>query len=336
MRTGVFETNKSITYPDDISFCFNPMLVRVQTNNAVTCIISNGGMSFTDRRTSYEGSVEIDVSVYTQMFFSFGGMDLIYSKMVTVLVQTEKDSFSFTTEVIWGALNIGEVFNRSRNIMWFKNFPFTVSMYIASGAIMRKRYDRNKYQSFNPGSGLVHLDPSALFGNAVDFGVIRLDEMIPESTFDYTFDNTFRPVGDGVIINRLVVDDSECGIYLRWIDRHGFYQHWLFSKGQDDMKSNQYGEQLYQDYEVGGRGYYGVSRMQGMEVANTMRICASLVDRDYYSMIRTIIGSPMVDMYQDGVWIPVRIDNSTVSDEGKSLQDIEFSIVLPDIITQKL
>ena len=46
--------------------------------------------------------------------------------------------------------------------------------------------------------------------------------------------------------------------------------------------------------------------MQGMEVANIMRICASLVDRDYYSMIRTIIGSPMVDMYQDGVWIPVR------------------------------
>mgnify|MGYP001537885073 FL=1 len=41
-------------------------------------------------------------------------------------------------------------------------------------------------------------------------------------------------------------------------------------------------------------------------------------------------------MCQDGVWIPVRIDNSTVSDEGKSLQDIEFSIVLPDIITQKL
>jgi len=335
MRTGVFETNKSITYPDDVSFCFNPMLVRVQTNNAVTCTISDGGLSFTDKRTPYDGSVEMDVSMYAQVFFSPGGMDLILSKEITVQVQTSEDTFSFTTTVIWGAMNIGEVFNQSRTVTWFKNFPFTLSMYIASGATMRKRYDRNKYQALSAGSGLVHLNPSSLFGSATNFGVIRLDEEIPESTFDYTFDNTFRPVGDGVIINRLVVDDSECGVYLRWIDRHGFYQYWLFQEGESGSEAEA-GDKMYYSFSDEKYGYNGVFRYNGKSMQMTKKACATLVDQKTFKMLLTILSSPLVDMYMDGNWVPVNISTKSVTGTMQALQDFEIEIEFPETISQSL
>lgn len=335
MRTGVFETNKSIMYPDEVSFCFNPMKIKVNTGNTVTCTISYGAMSFTDKRTPYGGSVELDISMYSQAFFNAGGMELLPSKEITVKIQTSADSFTFTTKVIWGAMNIGEVFNQSRTVTWFKNFPFTLSMYIASGATMRKRYDRNKYQTFSAGSGLVHLNPSSLFGGATNFGVIRLDEEIPESTFDYTFDSTFRPVGDGVIINRLVVDDSECGIYLRWIDRHGFYQYWLFQEGESGAGVDN-GDKLYCDFSDENYSFYGVFRYNGKSMQMTKKACATLMDQGTFNMLLTLLSSPLVDMYLNGNWVPVNISTKSISGTTQALQDFEIEIEFPETISQSL
>lgn len=335
MRTGVFETNNSIMYPDEVSFCFNPMKIKVNTENTITCTISYNEMSFTDKRVPYGGSVELDISMYSQAFFNAGGMELLPSKEIIVKIQTSADSFTFTTRVIWGAMNIGEVFNQPRTVTWFKKFPFTFSMYIASGATMRKRYDRNKYHTFSAGSGLVHLNPSSLFGNATNFGVIRLDEEIPESTFDYTFDSTFRPVGDGVIINRLIVDDSECGIYLRWIDRHGFYQYWLFQEGESGAGVDN-GDKLYYDFSDDTYSFNGVFRYTSKSMQMTKKACATLVDQGTFNMLFTLLSSPLVDMYVAGVWVPVSIEADTATDSGEDLQDFEITIVLPDIISQSL
>lgn len=336
MRIGIFEQNKSIYYPDEISFCFNPIPVKVQTDNQVTVIMTDSHMAFTDTREPYGGIVKFDISIYLQSFFDVNDKELIVPKTISVQVQTTDDTFTFTTLVIWGAMNIDEVFNPSRKIVWFRRFPFTFSMYISPSARLRKRYDKNKYEPLRLDAGLLHIDPMTLFGNAVAFGVVRLDEDIPTSTFDYTFDNTFRPVGDGTIINRLVIDDSECGIYLRWIDRHGFYQYWLFQEGNRYAKSDMDGERLYWEYSDERYNYTGVNRYQRKTMQKNIKACAVLVDQYTFNMLMTLHSSPLVDLYVDGKWVPVNIVTGTIVDSGEDLQDFEVEIMLPEINSQKL
>lgn len=78
---------------------------------------------------------------------SFFSVDtsLLQSIRVSVTVSTSVDNFSFTTDSIWGAINIGEVFNAPRVVRWFRKFPFTFSLFVAEGATVRFRYDQNRY-----------------------------------------------------------------------------------------------------------------------------------------------------------------------------------------------
>lgn len=300
MREGTISSYK-VYYPDSVCFCFNPNKIIVETDREVTFLIGNKGAL--QNYGTFDSTFDRTFRVVKGAFVD--DRDSNKTKVVLDVSPYLQALFDFDP--------VGEMISSKEIDVKIEisgaNMQFSVVTIWSSLAIGESITDARKVRKFGD----------------LPFTISYFDTSMHHS------DLSSKP-------SYISVEEVECGdgVYLRWIDRHGFYQYWLFSKGQDDIKSNQYGEQLYQDYEVGGRGYYGVSRMQGMEVANTMRICASLVDRDYYSMVRTIIGSPMVDMYQDGVWIPVRINNSTVSDEGKSLQDIEFSIVLPDIITQKL
>ena len=322
----------SITYPDEIGFAFNPNYVMVSGSVSEGSLsISCDGTTYTDEREAKGGLIQYDLSEYVKTFFTSRDFP-IGIKSVAV----SGHGISFSTKFIWGAMNIGEVFNPSRKVVWFKNFPFTFSMYVADGATIRKRYDKTLYTSASIGTGLVHIDPKTLFPNAKDFGVIRLDEEIPASTFEYTFDNTFRPVGDGTIINRLVIDDCGKGVYLRWIDRHGFYQYWLFKEGDNVSQSDAEGELIYQDFSDNDYWYGGVARNQGKTMGRSIRACAPLVDQDTFRMLTTLHASPIVDMWWDGKWVPVNIDNATTTNTGSHLQDFEIEVTLPELMTQSL
>lgn len=340
MRSSNIGNNQTMTYPDEVSFCFNPMLVSVRTSGEVTLNISDGTKIYTDYRSSFAGKVEFDIATYVQTLFGVDGKTLVGSKVirvdVAVVIGLNIYLDSFTTLCIWGAMNIGEVFNTSRKVTWFRKFPFTLSMFVAGGAIIRVRYDGNGYKDKTLPSGLNHLDVTGLFPNAKEFGVIRLDESVAGSTFEYTFDNSFRGVGDGVIINRMIIDDSECGVYLRWIDRHGFYQYWLFKEGDRLDQSGIDGEKLYMDYSDNNYYYNGVARYQGKAMQGHIKACAVLVDQETFKMLISIHSSPLVDLYMNGIWIPVNLANATDTNTGRHLQDFEIEIVLPETISQKL
>lgn len=337
MRTATIADGDIITYPEEICFAFNPNFIKVKNasiDGDTPINISCGGFTFIDTREDRNSELLYDLSEYIKVFFNDLSFPLS-SKNIHVNYQDD-DIFNFDITCIWGAMNIGEVFNPSRKVVWFKNFPFTFSMFVGSGATIRKRYDKNKYTSASIGTGLVHIDPNTLFPNAKEFGVIRLDEEIPFSTFEYTFDNTFRPVGDGTIINRLVIDECDKGCYLRWIDRHGFYQYWLFKEGDNVSQSSSAGESIYQDYSDDMYWYSGVSRFQMKSSERSIRSCAPLIDQDTFKMLEGLHSSPIVDLWWDGKWVPVNIANSTTTNTGEHLQDFEIEITLPELITQSL
>lgn len=326
-----------IEYPDELGFVFNPqnIIVTNATYLRLNILDTYSLKGYYDFRTSYNGKVMVDISEYLKALFNVGNDQFVGIKNISVKIDTNGGSFVFTMKCIWGAMNIGEVFNPSRTVVMFRNFPSTISLFSKGG--IQTRYDGEAYAPISADSGLVHYDFSEYFANAKDFGMIKmLNTPEDPSSFQFTFDRTFKPIPEDAVFIKVIFNDCDKGIYLRWLDRHGFLQYWLFQEGDSTWQSANNGEKLNVDYSDGKYSYYGMERYQGKTYQTTRKACAVLVDRDIFSMLSTIHSSPIVDMYIDGNWIPINIVAGSFTDSGADLKDFEIQITMPETITQIL
>lgn len=332
MRTEEFNGH-TITYPDETCFAFNPQIITI--NNLTGSVIFYVG-DYSDMRDPISGKVSIDISEYLRSLLRFDYATRPNSKNIHVQIYVDGPTFEFYINVIWGAMNIGEVFNPSRTVTMFRNFPSTISIY--SNGEINVRYDAEKYTSVEvEKTGLLHKDFSKLFKDAKEFGMIKiLNTPEAPSTFQYTFDRTFKPLPDDAVLIKVLFNDCTKGIYLRWLDRHGFLQYWLFQEGDLTGQSSNKGEQLNVNYSNIKYVYNGMSRYQGKTYQTTRKACATLVERETFNMLSSIHSSPIVDMYIDGNWIPVNIVAGSFTDNGADLQDFEIQITMPETITQML
>lgn len=332
MRTEEFNGH-TITYPDETCFAFNPQIITI--DNLTGSVIFYVG-DYSDMREPISGKVSIDISEYLRSLLRFDYTTIPNSKSIHIQIDIDGPTFEFYINVIWGAMNIGEVFNPSRTVTMFRNFPSTISIY--SNGEINVRYDAEEYISVEvEKTGLLHKDFSELFKEAKEFGMIKiLNTPEAPSTFQYTFDRTFKPLPDDAVLIKVLFNDCTKGIYLRWLDRHGFLQYWLFQEGDLTGQSSNEGEQLNVDYSNIKYVYNGMSRYQGKTYQTTRKACATLVERETFNMLSSIHSSPIVDMYIDGNWIPVNIVAGSFTDNGADLQDFEIQITMPETITQML
>lgn len=332
MRTEVFNGH-TITYPDETCFAFNPQIITI--DNLTGSVIFYVG-DYSDMREPISGKVSIDISEYLRSLLRFDYTTIPNSRSIHIQIDIDGPTFEFYINVIWGAMNIGEVFNPSRTVTMFRNFPSTISIY--SNGEINVRYDAEEYTSVEvEKTGLLYKDFSELFKEAKEFGMIKiLNTPEAPSTFQYTFDRTFKPLPDDAVLIKVLFNDCDKGIYLRWLDRHGFLQYWLFQEGDLTGQSSNEGEQLNVDYSNIKYVYNGMSRYQGKTYQTTRKACATLVERETFNMLSSIHSSPIVDMYIDENWIPVNIVVGSFTDNGADLQDFEIQITMPETITQML
>lgn len=323
----------TITYPDETCFAFNPQIITI--DNLTGSVIFYVG-DYSDMREPISGKVSIDISEYLRSLLRFDYTTIPNSKSIHIQIDIDGPTFEFYINVIWGAMNIGEVFNPSRTVTMFRNFPSTISIY--SNGEINVRYNAEEYISVEvEKTGLLHKDFSELFKEAKEFGMIKiLNTPEAPSTFQYTFDRTFKPLPDDAVLIKVLFNDCTKGIYLRWLDRHGFLQYWLFQEGDLTGQSSNEGEQLNVDYSNIKYVYNGMSRYQGKTYQTTRKACATLVERETFNMLSSIHSSSIVDMCIDGNWIPVNIVAGSFTDNGADLQDFEIQITMPETITQML
>lgn len=339
MRTEVFNGH-TITYPDEICFAFNPQIVTVdRVANDVSFRVGTY-YSPVDKRSPIDGKVSIDISEYIKAWMGVSSTVIPdhYSLGLSIIIDDQ--TFNTTLKPIWGAMNIGEVFNPSRTVTMFRKFPFTITTFVANVASADNvfyRYDDKGYKPVSVSNGLRHLGFNEEFKEAKDFGMIKiLNTPEAPSTFQYTFDRTFKPLPDDAVFIKVLFNDCDKGIYLRWLDRHGFLQYWLFQEGDLTGQSSNEGEQLNVDYSDIKYAYNGMNRYQGKIYQATRKACATFVDRRIFKMLSTIHSSPIVDMYIDENWVPVNIVAGSFTDNGANLQDFEIQITMPKTIIQML
>ena len=357
----------TLYYPDALCFAFNPVTFRAASCSSLTITATAFNRSVTAKYESVRNFVVFaDVQGIVQALWKNISTEIDYAsndttdtgavvqfnvKAATIIHQYE-ETFNVSAYIVWGALNPDgkDVFNGYRRVKWFADYPFTMGVYAggAGSLLFSKNASTQHYVSLQ-GQGMYAISSDEIPDGADYSLVYDYYGDLQQATFDSTFDLTFL-LSDNVPQTLVMrVDIDRCAhkdvVYLRWIDRHGFFCYWLFEKRtrqrvvaavQDFTRGDT------QAYEIGLGYQRGAGRRQAFTRNDVLPLCAPLVDAETYDYIFDIASSPVVDMYagtdQQGNhrWISVGVQAGTYTEVSDNLQDFVINILLPTTPTQRL
>ena len=353
----------TIKYADAVGFAFLPCIIKASGSgvSSIETTISRETKAHTYSVEAFADNCIMDYREYVQALFdgiSFGNLD--YSREsqksnlgatfnITVKVKNSEGSniaiFSYTTFYVWGAMRAGETWNGRKKLTWFTHFPFSFGIYMseaddllvyADGRITSKLIEL-------AGKGIYEITSKVLKAGAKSYSIKDYGGKIQQATFDTTFDFTFYLKTSSSYTELAVIkaDNTEKGIYLRWVDRHGFYRYWLFTQGDESRAissdtsflRNNLGE--YDDTIFGYLGANG--RRQGYSREDTIPLCAPLVDSETFDFLQDLTSSPVVDMYLgSNKWQSVTIKAGTYTKTTAELQDFVCNLVINNTQIQQL
>lgn len=343
----------TLYYPDSPCMVWNPCIMRLTGTFARTQVyVSQGGESYSAVYQTPNGGY-IDVREYLKGFFdgSKMGGDLDYQqsvkgselgKSVNITIKalssdgTTKAQFNITIFVVWGGLKPLEQYNQPKTVTWFKAFPFMVGRYFAAAETLDFGYYQNGQVS--PGT-TISITSAGVKNITIDTDFNSGADMlsIAESVSPYT--EYFR-----IKVDR----KHDEGIYLRWVDRQGFWQHWLFKQGDPQrVAASRFGNWdriNYSLYNQEDKYHEGVTgRRQSLTRNDVIPCCAPLVDQETFDFLQDVTTSPCVDIFLGydahdvPMWTGVTIQPGTYTkDVKKPEQDFIFNVVLPEIPIQSL
>lgn len=194
--------------------------------------------------------------------------------------------------------------------------------------------------------GIYEICPEIAFSNAKKSVTFKQkgDEVEGmTSTFDSSFDYTFCMPNKMSTITELTIDYSTAGHYLRWIDKFGMFQYFLFTKGKETLKNKLGSNTVVEDYSVGGMFFANHKRTTSIDGTKTIKCSAQNLPQEIYDYVSSIETSPVIDLYigktRDGVemWVPVNIVAASHDyDPKKILHNIDISFTMPSVNSQTL
>ena len=353
----------TIKYADAVGFAFLPCIIKARGSGvaSIETTISRETKAHTYSVEAFADNCIMDYREYVQALFdgiSFGNIDYSMESQksnlganfnITVKVKNSEGSniaiFSYTTFYVWGAMRAGETWNGRKKLTWFTHFPFSFGIYMseaddllvyADGRITSKLIEL-------AGQGIYEITSKVLKAGAKSYSIKDYGGKIQQATFDTTFDFTFYLKTSSSYTELAVIkaDNTEKGIYLRWVDRHGFYRYWLFTQGDESRAissdtsflRNNLGE--YDDTIFGYLGANG--RRQGYGREDTIPLCAPLVDSETFDFLQDLTSSPVVDMYLgSNKWQSVTIKAGTYTKTTAELQDFVCNMVINNTQIQQL
>lgn len=366
----VTETDKGIRFEhsEEIGFAFLPCVLKVAGSNlaSLKLEIDCQGYSQTYTVDAIKETAIMDYREFVQAAFD-GRISASMDWTVAYDTNNLSNAFSldayaldssgntiaeitWNTTYIWGALNPRETWNGFKRLKWFTNFPFSFGLFISkTGTNVLIGYEGAPQKLFKVNAtGMIDFNSAELPADARYSIIYDYDGEIKQATFINLFDLTFYLNTGGKQSRLLYIDydDTESGIYLRWIDRHGFVRYWLFTQVEESREISTDGEFVRNNLLAWSEryGYVGVNgRRQGYSREDTITICAPSVDQDTFDMLQDLTTSPVVDMYlggdwkaEDDIWQSVTIKAGSYAKTSACLQDFACQLVLNDINIQKL
>lgn len=389
----------TIEFPDNVVFAFNPLYIIIKTASVNLTmqfnVVCNGVTRSIDVEM-FRGQARIYFSRILQLFFEdykhFRTLDFSVS-----LSLEGTNIFSTSFVAIWGSLALGDRYNAyglymndgkteyERTRVWFKKFPFKVSMFsldpshsivcecdgasatyvplssVHSGtpANINGEWIGNDYKIYQYDSltneffaedvgngreyGIFDINPAWTFPNAKKTASFRIGERGTPKVFDDSFDYTFYNNGINTHIVNLKICNDSSGYYLRWIDRHGELQYFLFPKGVETDKNTVNSDTTSDMEGIGPMWFANHIRNTQISSKKTCKCSAVSMPDEIYDYVSTIISSPIIDLYIGKtaggreIWVPVEITASSYDyDTNQKLHDLVLSFTLPEYKSQML
>ena len=353
----------TIKYADAVGFAFLPCIIRASGSGvaSIETTISRETKAHTYSVEAFADSCIMDYREYVQALFdgiSFGNLD--YSREsqksnlgatfnMSVKVKNSDGSdlatFSYTTFYVWGAMRAGETWNGRKKLTWFTHFPFSFGIYMSEADDLLVYADGriNSKLIELAGQGIYEITSKVLKAGAKSYSIKDYGGKIQQATFDTTFDFTFYLKTSSMYteLASIKADNTEKGIYLRWVDRHGFYRYWLFTQGDESRaisSDTSFVRNNLAEYDDTIFGYLGANgRRQGYGREDTIPLCAPLVDSETFDFLQDLTSSPVVDMYLGGdKWQSVTIKAGTYTKTTAELQDFVCNLVINNTQIQQL
>lgn len=400
-RTLVTENGRDweIEFPDSVVFAFNPLYIIITTVSGNYSMIMNvicDGVTRSICVEVFNGSARIYFSRILQLFFEdykhFRTLDFTVS-----LSLDDTNIFSTSFVAIWGSLKLGERYNAyglfrfdgkaeyERTRIWFKKFPFKVSMfslnpehtvvcmmdgistpYVPLPSIPSDtpadvdgewRGNDNKIYQYDTSTqkffpedvgngteyGIFDINPALTFSQAKKTASLRIGDRTALNVFDSTYDYTFFQNGLSTHIVNLIISNDASGYYMRWIDKYGELQYFLFTNRVVSQKNTLSTDSISDIEQVGPMCYSEHVRSIQVSSVTTCKCSAVSLPRKIYEYVSTIVTAPIIDMYLGKsisgreIWVPVKIVAATYDyDTTKPLNDLTFSFTLPEYKSQIL
>lgn len=269
--------------------------------------------------------------------------------------------------IVWGALEMGDRFSsygafcygddgrvwQRRDVQMFVNFPFTLNLLVVNGSTLHRRTDRTTYSQIGAtysAKQMADIQKSAILNGISPYNgrsvVYRqeLQGLNVGGTFDTSFDYTFHTPADTTVITHVHLRTEQEGYYLRWIDRFGFIEYYLFDMGDLSYKTrpSEYG--VSAEKTIRGFNFAEYTHRQEIKTERELKACASNLDKATLEYVESIVSASIVEMYmgltKEGteLWQPVYVSGGTYSYNTRhlSLRDFEITIKLPNRKTQSL
>lgn len=165
--------------------------------------------------------VEFGQVAATGSGYTNAGSKLLQGNKTITIAATGYDTLTYTYNIFWGALQIGEVESVAEDIYSFDDLPLTITQNIGD------------YVSFYNQSGLVNFEV-ATFGKEID---VRKELTAHPTVNRIAIITDSSPTDIETKIYTIKALDVCNGVYLRWIYK-GEYKYFLFNVGTelDDLK----------------------------------------------------------------------------------------------------
>ena len=133
------------------------------------------------------------------------------------------------------------------------------------------------------------------------------------------------------IIRLTLVEMEACsgGVFLRWLDRHGFPVSWLFRAGVEDL-SVKASSSLRMN--TGDNTDPSVLTLDDKTQTRTQNIAWPQATAEEWEVLRGVLTSPVVELWDKdgGFWQRVNVKVKTKTRTAAPMQDFEIVITLPE------
>lgn len=363
-------TNGTIQFPNAYCFVFNPNYIFLELGTEMSSVsveITDGLSTYSVSCSLFKGSGRCYISRLMELLFVNEYLET-RSASVTINIKSSNEGAlisSSTTIAIWGSMKVGDTFGGGtmlnnlysadnhakfmREVVWFKKFPFKVSMFSPSASkslTLKEDKGTEKVVQETTKAGIFEV---VLTGTKTTkkelLYKIELEAEIVKSSFTNVFDKTFTGAQYKYLdeLLRVIVSDDKEGYYLRWIDQYGFLEYWLFKKSTLTNKNKLGNTTIEEDKPIDGIFYPNHERTTHIDNTRTIKCGATNLTKGQYKTVESIVASPHIDLFKGysmdkkEIWIPVNVTaGSYKKNEQKVLQDFELQITLPDTASQSL